>query len=254
MLTSEQVAELSHDMRVPLCSIIGHLEMIEEELGGSPNPVIASWLAGALRAAERMERMLVQRMEVDPLAVRTLVEVDLCQVAHQLAVDSVGLLEQAGATLQIGWLPLVHADPDEMYSVLQNLLTNAVKFTRPGVGPRVWVSSSPVPYGWRISVTDNGIGIPADHRLDVFTLFTRANPCVEGHGIGLGTVAHIVHDLGGRVGADEAPGGGAEVWFELPASADAATRATVYPDRAARGNAPDDKPVPRNSEPPIRVR
>jgi len=184
---------------------------------------IAALLAGTIRAADRMERMLDQHMDVDPLAVRTLVEADLSQVAHQLAVDSVGLLELAGARLQIGWLPLVHADPDQMYSVLQNLLTNAVKFTRPGVGPRVSISSSPVPYGWRISVTDNGIGIPADHRLDVFTLFTRANPCVEGHGIGLGSVARIVHALDGRVGVDEAPGGGAEVWFELPASADAST-------------------------------
>ena len=78
------------------------------------------------------------------------------------------------------------------------------------------VSSRRVPYAWHISVTDNGIGIPAGRRLDVFTLHRRANNRVEGHGIGLATVARIVHALGGRVGADEAPDGGAEVWFELP--------------------------------------
>ncbi len=108
-----------------------------------------------------------------------------------------------------------------MYSVLQNLLTNAVKFARPGVGPRVSISSRPVPDGWRISVADNGIGIPADRRADVFTMFSQADARVEGHGIGLGTVARIVSALDGRVGADEAPSGGAEVWFELPASCDA---------------------------------
>ena len=67
-------------------------------------------------------------------------------------------------------------------------------------------------------MTDNGIGIPAERRMDVFTLFSRVDSGVEGHGIGLGTVARTVHSLGGRVGADEAPGGGAEVWFELPES------------------------------------
>ena len=222
MLTAQLAAELSHDMRVPLTSIIAHLEMLEEELGENPDPAIAVALARTMRAADRMERMLDQRMGAGPVAIgRTDAKVDLCKVAHQLAVDSARLLDSAGARLQIGWLPLVHADQDEMYSVLQNLLTNAVKFTRPGVGPRVSISSRPVPFGWRISVADNGPGIPADRRLDVFTMFTQADAGAEGHGIGLGTVARIVDALDGRVGANQAPSGGAEVWFELPASCDA---------------------------------
>jgi signal transduction histidine kinase len=69
-------------------------------------------------------------------------------------------------------------------------------------------------------VTDNGIGIPADKRVDVFTMFTRVGSRVEGHGIGLGTVAHTMAACGGRVGAEAADSGGAEVWFELPASLD----------------------------------
>ena len=108
-----------------------------------------------------------------------------------------------------------------MYSVLQNLLSNAVKFTRPGIRPWVSISSSRIPYGWRVTVADNGIGIPAEHRMDVFTLFSRVDSDLDGHGIGLDTVARTVHNLGGRVGADEATGGGAEVWFELPASSHA---------------------------------
>ena len=134
---------------------------------------------------------------------------------------SVLLLDRTGTTLKVGRLPVVRARPDEMYSVLQNLLTNAVKFTRPGVRPWVSISARQIPYGWRVSVTDNGIGIPAQRRMDVFTLFSRVDSDVEGHGIGLGAVARIVHNLGGRVGAEEASGGGAEVWFELPASSNA---------------------------------
>jgi len=213
------VVELSHDMRVPLTSIVGNLEMLEDELHAHPDPVIATLLARTMRASDRLERMLDHRMEVEPVAVgRTLVEVDVCAVARQLAADASPLMELARARLEIGWLPSVQADPDDVYSILQNLLTNAVKFTQAGVEPRVSISARQVPGGWRISVTDNGIGIPAAHRLDVFTLFTRADPCVEGHGIGLGTVARTVYSLGGRVGAEDAPGGGAEVWFELRAS------------------------------------
>ena len=56
-------------------------------------------------------------------------------MANQVADDASRLLVLAGAQLDIGWLPVVRADPDAMYSVLQNLLTNAVKFTRPASVP-----------------------------------------------------------------------------------------------------------------------
>jgi signal transduction histidine kinase len=219
---SHLAAVLSHDMRVPLSSIIACLEMLEEELGANPDPAVTALLDRATKAADRMLRMLDQNLTIDPVPrSQSRMDVDLDTVANQLAIDSAPLLERAGATLKVGRLPVVRARPDEMYSVLQNLLTNAVKFTRPGVRPWVSISARQIPYGWRVSVTDNGIGIPAQRRMDVFTLFSRANSGVEGYGIGLSTVARIVHNLGGRVGADEAPSGGAEVWFELPASSDA---------------------------------
>jgi signal transduction histidine kinase len=222
MLRSQQAAELSHDMRVPLSSVIASLEMLEDELGEHPDPAVEALLARAQQAADRMLRMLDQHMTIGPVPLgRLLTDVDLGKVAHQLAADSARLLELGGVTLEIGCLPVVRADPDEMYSVLQNLLTNAVKFTRPDVRQWVSISASRVQGAWRISVTDNGLGIPPESRVDVFAPFTRLSSRVEGHGIGLGTVARTVNAFGGRVGAEEVPGGGAEVWFELPASSDA---------------------------------
>ena len=219
---SRLAAELSHDLRVPLSTIIAGLEMLEEQLGEHPDPEVAALLGRTATAADRMMRMLDQSMTLDPIAVGPKPsDVDLDQVANQLALDAAPLLDRTGTTLKVGRLPVVRARPDEMYSVLQNLLTNAVKFTRPGVRPWVSISARQIPYGWRVSMTDNGIGIPAQRRMDVFTLFSRVDSDVEGHGIGLGAVARTVHNLGGRVGAEEAPGGGAEVWFELPASSNA---------------------------------
>jgi signal transduction histidine kinase len=219
---SQLAAELSHDLRVPLSTIVASLEMLQEQMEGHSDPASARFLDRAVRAADRMRRMLDQNMAVTPVeAGQGRVDVDLDKVANQLALDAGHLLEQAGATLKIGRLPVVRARPDEMYSVLQNLLTNAVKFTRPGVRPWVTMSARQIPYGWRVSVTDNGIGIPGQRRMDVFTLFSRVDAEVDGHGIGLCTVARTVHNLRGRVGAEEAPGGGAEVWFELPAIPDA---------------------------------
>ena len=70
--------------------------------------------------------------------------------------------------------------------------------------------------GWRLSVSDNGVGIPADRRVDVFSLFSRLDSDVAGHGIGLATVARIAAAHGGHVGVETAPGGGTEIWVELP--------------------------------------
>ena len=104
-----------------------------------------------------------------------------------------------------------------LYSVALNLVTNALKFARPGTSPRVEVTAARGDETWRVSVSDNGMGIPADRRDEVFGLFHRADERVAGHGIGLSTTRRLVEAHGGRVGADESSSGGAVVWFELPA-------------------------------------
>ena len=212
-------AELSHDLRVPLSSIMASLEMLDDELGAHPDPTVGVLLSRSNRAAHRMLRMLEQHLATGTSADSTAAvvpKVDLAELARTLGTDAVALLEQEGATLQIGALPVVDGDTDEMYSVLQNLLTNAVKFARPGVPCQVSITSRSIPQGVRISVTDNGIGIPASRREEIFEMYARGPSAVAGHGIGLGTVSRTVRSHGGRVGADDVIGGGAEVWFELP--------------------------------------
>lgn len=215
-MVSQLAAELSHDLRVPLTSVTASVEMLAEELEDR-SPVIDALLKRAVRAAGRMGRMLDQTMEYG--AVREepdLAEVDLGQVAEHLLLSSATLLEATGTTVETADLPVVHADPDDMYSVLQNLLTNSVKFARPGTPARVHISARRLSDAWRVSFVDNGVGIPEEHRFDVFSLFSRVGDDVEGHGIGLATVSRIISAHGGHVGAEPVPGGGTEIWFEIP--------------------------------------
>ena len=223
MLTAQLAAEVSHDMRVPLTSIIAHLEMLEEELGDNPDPAIAAVLARTRRAADRMERMLDQRMGAGPVAVgRTLVAVDLCRVAHQVAVDScpapgAGRCQtpdrMAAARARGSGRDVFRvAEPAHQRREIREARSSSagVHLVQTGVcsgGGSPWLTTASASRRTVVS--------------DVFTMFTQADARVEGHGIGLGTVARIVSALDGRVGADEAPSGGAEVWFELPASCDA---------------------------------
>ncbi|MCW2818893.1 MAG: hypothetical protein JWR42_1680 [Marmoricola sp.] len=214
-VVSQLAAELSHDLRVPLSSVIASVELLEDELAGHPDSAVSTLLGRAVRAADRMIRMLDQNMEggADP-ARRT--RVDLGEVVEQLLLDSAPLLQPAGAIVEHRDLPVVLADPDDMYSVLQNLVANSVKFARPDVPAWVRISARRAGPNWRISVRDNGVGIPDDRRVDVFSLFSRTGGEIEGHGIGLATVARIVKAHGGRAGVDPTPGSGTEVWFEVP--------------------------------------
>lgn len=213
---SEMAAQASHDLLVPLSSIIASVELLGDELSGHPDPVVATLLGRAVRAGDRMVQMVHENMTSRIVANSSKAPMtDLAAIARQFAADSADLLHGAGAVVEIGELPMLHAYPGEMYSVLQNLITNSVKFARPGVPAIVQVSAQRSDGGWRVTVRDNGCGLPSDVGLDVFSLYSRGTSAVPGHGIGLATVARIIATSGGQVGTVAAKSG-AEIWFELP--------------------------------------
>jgi signal transduction histidine kinase len=213
-------AQISHDMRVPLSALTTSLEMLNESTpsdAAAEDDVQPRLLATARRAADRISHMVDGLLQLND-AGRDLVwgDVDLTSLVRQVASDLGAQLREAEAQLRVDELPVVRADADQLYSVVLNLLGNALKFARPGVAPVIRVDSRRADGAWRIRVVDNGCGIPANRRSEVFSMFSRLNTAVEGHGIGLATVRRIVEMHGGRVGAGEGDGGGAEVWFELP--------------------------------------
>ena len=97
----------------------------------------------------------------------------------------------ADATLTVKDLPVVEGDPVQLRAVMQNLVANSAKFTRPGEPARIEVQAGVCGDRWRIED-------------------------VEGHGIGLATVRRIVEAHRGHIGIAETDGGGATVWIELP--------------------------------------
>jgi signal transduction histidine kinase len=210
-------AEIGHDMQVPLTSIVGNVELLHEELHDHEDPAVSLMLARTERAAHRLMRMIdgiITYHQAGRDVVRS-------QVDLQATVDSVlaslnPQLDEVAAKVTVDALPTVPGNPDELYSVIQNVIANAVKFARPGAPLEMQIHSEPIPRGWRVVVADNGVGVPPEMRRRVFSMFGRVDTRVQGHGIGLATVRRIVGAHGGRVGIDESPLGGAAVWFELP--------------------------------------
>jgi signal transduction histidine kinase len=102
--------------------------------------------------------------------------------------------------------------------VFQNLVVNALKFTAPDVTPRVHIDASQAGGSWKITVADNGIGVPEGQEDAIFKMFGRLHPgdAYPGTGIGLALVRRVVERHGGRVWVSPRPEGGSVFSFTLP--------------------------------------
>ena len=112
-------------------------------------------------------------------------------------------------------LPIVMGEESLLTQCFSNLLGNAVKFVPPGTRPQIRVSNTTTGALSRITVADNGIGIPAQAQHRLFGMFQRLTSGYEGTGIGLAIVRKVVERMGGKVGADSEPGKGSRFWVEL---------------------------------------
>lgn len=216
--------QVSHDVQGPLAAVQLSIELLQEEVptDGAPveDPEVVAMLFGtAMSGAQRMRATVAGLMDYAVLGGRLEVApLDTCQLVEDVLVD---LSARRGRTeVLVEDLPTVHGDGVQIRAVLQNLLANAMKYAVTG-NPVVRVSGTASDASTRIHVTDNGPGVPADQRTSVFELMVRGDGVtqtgIEGLGIGLATCRRVVESHGGRIGVDEAPGGGADFWFELPA-------------------------------------
>jgi signal transduction histidine kinase len=213
----------AHDLRAPLSRI----EMAVSSLSGvleAGHPAL-SLVDIAARGAHGMrtliDDLLAYATAGEGLGPATTVALD--EVAETVLADLTTAIEQAGAEVTAHDLGQVTGHPSLMRQLLQNLVSNALRFRRPDATPIVRIESRPEGEGRVVSVIDNGIGIPPDQRTSVFGMFTRLHSREEhsGSGIGLATCQKIVGHLGGRIWIDDGIDGGTAVRSWLPAPADA---------------------------------
>lgn len=209
--------QVSHDLRSPLTAILANAELLAGEPVVEDDPDLASLVDAVHAAGHRMNRMIEEILGYATAGGQlALADTDLAQVLGLVLADLGPLVRQKGATVEHADLPHVTADADMLYSVLLNLLSNALKFSREDEPPRITVTAERRDGRWRVTVSDNGIGIPSERRDAVFALHVREQTGREGHGIGLATTRRLVQAHGGEIGLEESATGGTTVWFELP--------------------------------------
>jgi len=221
-LLSVFAGQVSHDLRSPLSAIMASAEMLGQRESVTEDPLAARLVGTTFRASTRMAGLIEEILAHARVGARLeRTETDLDDVLTDVLTDLAPSIERANATVTAERLPTLWADGAQLYSVLLNLMSNALKFTRTDAEPDVSVTARQHAGRWRITVQDNGAGIDEADSESIFRLFNRVSTDIEGSGIGLATCKRIVEVHGGSIGVDPAPEGGSRFWFELPAAAPA---------------------------------
>jgi PAS domain S-box-containing protein len=211
----------SHDLQEPLRKVRAFSEFILNESEKTIGEKERDYLERIHNAAVRMSKMLTDLLAYSRVVtqVEEAEEVDLRQVAEEVVSDLEVSLARSHGKIEIGELPVIHASPTQMRQLLQNLISNSLKFHKPGEPPRVYLRASSLHEDQvLIEVEDNGIGFDPENAASLFQPFQRLvdRKEYEGSGIGLATCRKIVERHGGEISADSVSGQGAVFRIKLP--------------------------------------
>ena len=209
----------SHDLQEPLRKVASFTQLLQRRYAGKLDARADQYIEFAADGAKRMQALIndllaysrVGRSDREPALVSS--DAALTQARANLAEQ----IEETGATIETGHLPLVLAELPLLIAVFQNLLSNALKFSG-GKAPRVVVTVSRDEPFWLFSFSDNGIGIEPEYSERIFVIFQRLHErtAYAGTGIGLSMTRKIIEYFGGRIWLDTTFTGGTRFCFTLP--------------------------------------
>ncbi len=218
---SEFLSIVSHEFRTALTGIQGFSELIRD--GGLEPDEVRAYGAYIFNDADRVNRLIgdmldLDRMESGRMTMRT-ADVDI----NDILMEAIARATSSAVAVEFKSdldprLPIVSGDRDRLIQVVSNLVNNAVKYSPEG-GTVTLMSRAEGPYAL-VSVTDTGLGIPADEIAHVFERFRRvrsgAAQSIPGTGLGLTIVKQIVEMHGGKIWVESAVGHGSAFHFTIP--------------------------------------
>ncbi|MFC7386033.1 sensor histidine kinase [Sphaerisporangium rhizosphaerae] len=220
----------SHDLQEPLRKIASFTQMLEQRYGDRLDERAKQYIGFAVDGAKRMQTLINELLTFSRIG-RLNVEFTRLKLSEtvELAVRNLAVrVEDTGGTVEVGELPEITGDRTQLVMLWQNLIGNALKFRHPDRAPVVRVDAERVEGEqgggeqggdeWRITVTDNGIGIEPKYADKIFLIFQRLHTrdAYEGTGIGLAICRKIAAYHGGRIELDLAYTGGSRFIIHLP--------------------------------------
>jgi|GEM_PF-2277551 len=211
---------VSHDLKQPLFAIAGYLEILQNKYSNSVDELGKNIIANANSTTQRMHSLIENLMEYALIQKKDIVfeKISFDQVLKNAVSDLNSLLIKKQAKLTIDPLPEVFGHQRYLEQLMQNLISNAVKFCESL--PEIHIGAVKKENNWVFSVKDNGIGIEEEFISQIFEAFQRlhSNSKYPGHGLGLAICKKITDLHKGNIWAESKPGKGTTFFFSIPDS------------------------------------
>ena len=209
----------SHDLQEPLRMVSSFLQLLQRKYQGQLDDKADQYIDFAVDGAKRMKVLITDLLELSRIGTtgKPLSATDAGGALAEALSNLQEKIAETGAQVSFDTLPTVMADRTQLVQLMQNLIDNAIKFTRPGAQPEIRVAVQRDEDRWRISIADSGIGIEQQYADRIFLIFQRLHRKQEyaGSGIGLAICRKIIDRHEGTIRMDSAPGEGSTFSFTL---------------------------------------
>jgi PAS domain S-box-containing protein len=208
----------SHDLQEPLLTVSNFVELLKEEYGHVYDEEGLLYMGYITEATCRMRNLIKDLLDYSHIGREKGAEpVDVNELLANIVSDLDQRIATTGAQIIYSEMPTVKAYATELRQLFQNLIANALKFYRKDVPPVIKINAEPYKGGWKFSVSDNGIGIEAEHEEKIFLIFQRLHNREEfsGNGIGLANCKKIAVMHNGDICVESVPGKGSVFSFTI---------------------------------------
>ena len=222
----------SHDLQEPLRKIMVFMDLFTKTADKNISAQAKVYLEKVKSSSERMKQLIIDILNYSRLSAKDQVyeDIDLNLLIQEVVQDHEIIIQEKMATITCSGLPCIVVNKGQIRQVFQNIISNALKFAKPGVAPEITISAQQVtalsftaPESnegayCKISIKDNGIGFDEAYVQNVFSLFERLNPKdqYEGSGIGMSIAKKIIEKHKGLITAHSKEGEGATFIIVLP--------------------------------------
>lgn len=216
----EQFAHVaSHDLQEPLRMVASYVQLLDKRYRGQLDKDADRYMDYAVEGAKRMQILIENLLAYGRInRGEKFQQVDLSTTFTAVTAAMSAAIKENGATVKATELPVVWGDRTQLFILLQNLISNGIKYHRQEISPLVQVTARDTAEEWLVTVRDNGIGIEKEFFERIFRIFQRLHAREEypGTGIGLASCKRIVERHGGRIWVDSEPGQGSTFSFTVP--------------------------------------